>query len=733
MKAIYEHLGYRRPTEDDLDELSDWLTEKALEHEDQALLVSPLAERMKANKLVRPAFYRLERMAASATESAVEETFRILSPVFTRQRKEQLDRLLVPVTVEDTSKNSMPETVAKRGLTSLSWLKDRATANTPPEIKEQLLKLSYLRELGADRLEVSPVNPNRLKLLAGVGRRYTNQALQRQVPERRYPVLVAFLKETYTEITDEIIELFDQCLAEADRRARVELAGFRRGAAKSSDEKVRFFNGISGILLDPEVPAELLREKAFALAGSEDELRAARDDSERLLRPMDDNYYDFFDKKYPYIRQFAPNVLASFRFRSNKTDDPLLDAVSLLRDLDGFGKSSSGKSARKSPSKVPADAPLEFVPAGWMPYIVETDAAGRRTIDRSQWELCLLWELRSVLRSGDVWVEGARRYADPQSFLIPKDQWPSLKQEVRLLTGVQTDGAEHLASCRREIEGTLERLQITVSRGGKVQMQEGKLLLGKDEADELPESVKALGKEVSDRLPKVELTGLIVEVNRWIGFLRYFTHAGGSELRSPDLRMHLFAAILAQATNIGPKRMADLTDLSYAKLAWCYTLYLREDTLKAAIAAIVNFQHGLPLADYWGGGTLSSSGGQRFPVDVKSKNARAIPRYYGYDKGITHYSWTSDQFSQYGTKVIPLTVRDSTYVLDGLLGNESELAISEHTVDTSSFTETVFALFGALGLRFSPRIKDVSKQRLYRMVSAESGSALEGHLARSLL
>lgn len=262
LRVIYEHLGYLRPTEDDLDELSEWLSQRALEHEDQALLVSLLAERMKANKLVRPAFYRLERMAASARESAVEETFRVLSPVLDRARKEQLDRLLVPATAEDVSRQSnMSKSVAKRGLTPLSWLKDRATSNTPPEIKEQLLKLSYLRELGADKLEVSPVNPNRLKLLAGVGRRYTNQALQRQTPERRYPVLVAFLKEAHTEITDEVIELFDQCLAEADRRARVELAQFRRGAAKSSDEKVRLFNGISGILLDPEVSAELVREK----------------------------------------------------------------------------------------------------------------------------------------------------------------------------------------------------------------------------------------------------------------------------------------------------------------------------------------------------------------------------------------------------------------------------------------------------------------------------------------
>jgi hypothetical protein len=154
---------------------------------------------------------------------------------------------------------------------------------------------------------------------------------------------------------------------------------------------------------------------------------------------------------------------------------------------------------------------------------------------------------------------------------------------------------------------------------------------------------------------------------------------------------------------------------TYRKLAWASTWYLREDTLKDAVAAMVNFHHALPLSAAWGGGTLSSSDGQRFAVDVKARNARAIPRYFGYGRGVTHYSWTGDQYSQYGTKVIPSTVRDATHVLDGILGNETDLPIGEHTVDTHGFTEIVFALFAALGLRFSPRIRDLSDQLLYRV------------------
>ena len=129
---------------------------------------------------------------------------------------------------------------------------------------------------------------------------------------------------------------------------------------------------------------------------------------------------------------------------------------------------------------------------------------------------------------------------------------------------------------------------------------------------------------------------------------------------------------------------------------------------------LVNFQYKQPLSLLWGNGTMSSSDGQRFPVRGKSQNATALPRYFGYGRGLTFYSWTSDQFSQYGSKVIPATVRDATYVLDAILDNETELEIIEHTTDTAGYTELVFALFDLLGMQFSPRIRDIGDQRIYK-------------------
>ncbi len=67
----------------------------------------------------------------------------------------------------------------------------------------------------------------------------------------------------------------------------------------------------------------------------------------------------------------------------------------------------------------------------------------------------------------------------------------------------------------------------------------------------------------------------------------------------------------------------------------------------------------------------------------------------------------------FSTRVVNVGVRDSTYVLDGLLYHESDLRIEEHYTDTVSFTDHVFALMHLLGFRFAPRIRDLGETKLY--------------------
>jgi TnpA family transposase len=180
------------------------------------------------------------------------------------------------------------------------------------------------------------------------------------------------------------------------------------------------------------------------------------------------------------------------------------------------------------------------------------------------------------------------------------------------------------------------------------------------------------------------------------------------------LREHRYAALLAHACNLGYARMGQAARIDPQQLAWTTQWYLRPEALDAANARIVNAHHALPLAQHLGSGRFSSSDGTRRPVGVDSPDARAVSRYFGRGRGITFYVWTSDQHTHYATRVIRTTVRDATYVLDGILDNQTELPIAKHTTDTAGYSDLVFALFDLLGLQFAPRLAGLPERRLYR-------------------
>ena len=154
--------------------------------------------------------------------------------------------------------------------------------------------------------------------------------------------------------------------------------------------------------------------------------------------------------------------------------------------------------------------------------------------------------------------------------------------------------------------------------------------------------------------------------------------------------------------------------------------YVRAETLVAANARLVDYQATIPLAQAWGGGEVASADGLRFVVPVRTLNAGPNPKYFGVGRGVTYYNFTSDQFTGFHAVVVPGTLRDSLYVLSGLLEQQTGLEPTEIVTDTAGYSDTVFGLFWLLGYQFSPRLADLGDARLWRMDRAADYGPLDG-------
>jgi TnpA family transposase len=280
--AVQAHLGYRKVGQDDVYTLADWLLERALEHDKPTLLYELAGEKLRTAQLGRPGVTRLERLVAETRERAQEETFRQLTPSLTDECRRCLDTLLEPDPV--------------RGMTPLAWLRRPAVSNSPKAIVGNLEKLTFLRATGVEAWSLAALNPNRLTFLAQLARKSSAQALQRSPAVRCYPLLMAFLVHCLATVTDEVIEMFDRCLADAYARAGKDLEDFRKAMAQATNEKVHLFRELARAVLDPAIADPHLRPAIYTRL-TPAVLRRAADEADQLVRPLDDSYFDFFETR----------------------------------------------------------------------------------------------------------------------------------------------------------------------------------------------------------------------------------------------------------------------------------------------------------------------------------------------------------------------------------------------------------------------------------------------------
>ncbi|MDR3600575.1 MAG: transposase [Desulfosporosinus sp.] len=154
--------------------------------------------------------------------------------------------------------------------------------------------------------------------------------------------------------------------------------------------------------------------------------------------------------------------------------------------------------------------------------------------------------------------------------------------------------------------------------------------------------------------------------------------------------------------------------LEYDRLTWVEQNYFRAETLTQANAVLVEYLSKLTLAKAWGSGDVTSADGIRFVVPPKTIYAGPNPRYFGIGRGITSYDLISDQFGGLNKLVITGTIRDSLYLLELVLCQQTTIKPHEIMTDTAGYSDIIFGLFALLGYQFSPRLADIGESRLWR-------------------
>ncbi|HBQ8967762.1 TPA: Tn3 family transposase, partial [Klebsiella variicola subsp. variicola] len=381
-----------------------------------------------------------------------------------------------------------------------------------------------------------------------------------------------------------------------------------------------------------------------------------------------------------------------------------LSAIHYLAELSGSKK------------RLLENAPEQIITGPWKRLVY--DSEGR--IQRAGYSLCLLERLQDSLRRRDIWLENSDRWGDPRQKFLQGKEWQAQRIAVCRALGHPTDGGNAVKQLATELDETWKTVASRFELNAAVSIcHQGKypsLTISSLEKLEEPQPLILLNSRVRQLVPPVDLTELLLEIDARTGFTREFTHVSESEARAQDLNISLCAVLLAEACNIGhePLIKHSIPALTRHRLSWVKQNYIRAETLVSANARLVDFQSTLELSERWGGGEVASADGMRFVTPVKTLNSGPNRKYFGSGRGITWYNFVSDQYSGFHGIVIPGTLRDSIFVLEGLLEQQTGLNPVEIMTDTGGSSDIIFGLFWLLGYQFSPRLADAGEAVFWR-------------------
>src|SRR5215211_4847534 len=671
--------------------LSRWLYARTwLSNERPSHLFDLATHWLIQRKVLLPGISTLTRLIAQIRDRAALRAWQRLANLPNEDQRRQLEALL-----------QVPE---GRRRSRFDQLRQGPRRVSSTSMIAALDRYEELRELGIRELDFSRIPPVWLKSLARYAATGWAPHIARMSKDRRSATVVAFAHAYTAETLDDALDLFDMLIADIAASAKALGQKKRMRSLLDLDEAALALAEVCSILLDDAHPNGEVRTAVFSQIPLEQIAQAILTTYD-LARPPEEDYQEEMLIRYHTVRRFLPRVLDTLSFTAAPAGNPVLTAVDYVKGLQG----------RRKPQL--DDAPLNVVDAGWKRLVM--DKSGH--VSQSAYTLCVLERLQERLRRRDIYVEASERGSDPRAKLLQGAEWQAKRTNICRTLGHSTSADDVVEGLRAELDATYRRVSARFAKNDAVRIEpkDGKATLTITNLEKLeePPSLSGWREQTSALFPRIDLAELLLESQAKPGFADEFTHVSEAEARASDLSTSVCAVLLSEACNIGLRAVEhrDHPALVRGRLHWVQQNYIRAETLTRANARLVDYQATLPLAQQWGGGDIASADGLRFVTPVRTLNAGPNRKYFGADRGITYYNFTSDPYTGFHGIVVPGTLRDSMYLLEGLLEQQTSLNPTEIMTDTAGASAMVFGLFWLLGYQFSPRLADAGEASFWRL------------------
>ena len=413
------------------------------------------------------------------------------------------------------------------------------------------------------------------------------------------------------------------------------------------------------------------------------------------------NKFDFIEKKSIALQGKVTEIIKSIEFNKKTSDKNIIKAINYF------------KNSVTITNKAPSDFLTEE----------EQDAVFDKNKFRiSLYKVLLFFYISEHIKRGTLNLNHSLKYKDIEEYMINKERME--KEKDNLLKAYEIEYLKDFDSFIKPIKKKLassykhtnENIKNNLNPYFTTTVTSYIIKTPKVDKEEEDESIKRY-------LPHsqyISVIDILNSINNQIDIFSSFQHFfQGKTKKDNNL---ISAAILGYGCNLSLGKIGKISKgINENKLDNVKTWYFSEENTVEANDKIIKYMDGLEIVKlfrYNQDVNHTSSDGQKFNIasGVDSTNSGFSFKYFGREKGVSVYTFSDESHIFFHSTVINVSDRESGYVIDGLLQNET-IKSSIHSTDTHGFTEIIFGLTHLLGFGFGPRIKNIQKQQLYSFLN----------------
>jgi len=605
----------------------------------------------------------IRRLAIAARRHRERALFKLITAAVPAERDLWVTSLLAPI--------------ENGGVSRREWLGVVPSSKAVRGLAEQVEKVEFLKELGADRLVLPDLPLAGLEYFARRMMSRKPAALARIKDPHRTIEVACFLRVTLLRLMDGNLMLLDHQISALWRGARERV---EETQATRLRRFRRLLGDLAGLADDETLAAAELRERLKRLIGPFE--------SERQGSQVAAIRQELGRKSHELARLLK---LARGAPLAVPADHKLATAFATLDSLAVL------------PNALPATTVQPFGPS-WQGLIDQPDRAAALGCFRA----ATLMALKRALRNRSVSVDHSLSYRAPEDKLIPQKLWQRDQGRFIRDLNLPASSEKYLQRLEAGLSAGLAALAEAVAAGA-VTIDGGELRLPRRKPAPKDPRLEAARQALARAFGDVQFPEVLIEVD---GLTRFSWILLGRSARSEHELVTLYAALMGLGSYLSIAELVRMVpSLAADSLGQMMLKIEVERRLRSANDAVLRFMRKHSIAALWGRGLFASADMMSLEATRYLWSARLDPRRRTYAVGT--YAHVLDLWGILYDQPIVLNRRQAGAAIEGALHQRQVERIERVAVDTHGFTHFAMALAKLVGFDLCPRLARLRTRRLY--------------------